>query len=263
MDKFREFDDSFATEFVALRRDFAKAFLEELRPSLQITSAADIGCGVGYFSRFLRELGLRVTGIDGRKENVEECRRRYPDIAFETANAEDLDPERMGQFDLVLCFGLLYHLENPFRAARGLYAITGRIVLIESMCAPGTKPAMELLDEADLVNQGLNYVAFYPTEACLVKMLYRAGFRFVYGFSRLPDHAAFHNTNTRKRERTVLAASNQPLSASGLRLIREPVRSWDIWPTRLGAWQAWLEQLPMTLRVIAGRALRGRRSASK
>ncbi len=232
MEKFQEFDCPSAAEFVGARQNFAKPLLEDLRAKLHISTAADVGCGVGYFSKFLHDCGLRVTGIDGREENVQECKRRYPEIAFRQGNVEDVSPEQLGTFDLVLCFGLLYHLENPFRAIRNFYSLTGQILLIESMCAPGLKPTMELLDEYKSINQGLDHVAFYPTESCLVKMLYRAGFPFVYGFTNLPAHEEFQGTPRYKQRRTMLLASRSIVTMSNVHLAPELVRPWDIWTTR-------------------------------
>lgn len=219
-------------EYVEVRQIFTKELLDDLASKFKISSAVDVGCGVGYFSKFLHDFGFRVTGIDGREGNVEESRRRYPDITFLSANAEDLHPEELGSFDLVLCFGLLYHLENPFRVIRNLYSIAQQVLLVESMCAPGTSPVLELLDEYKGVNQGLNHVAFYPTESCLVKMLYRAGFPFVYGFAKLPAHDMFRATLRFSKQRTILLASRSSVSSSKVHLIPEPVRPWNIWTTR-------------------------------
>lgn len=229
MEKFQEFDCPSAVQFVLARRSFIKPLLEELRTKLHISSAVDVGCGVGHFSKFLNDCGFRVTAIDGREQNIEECKRRYPEITFRQKNVEDLYPEQLGRFDLVLCFGLLYHLENPFRAIRNLYSLTEQVLLVESMCAPGTNPTMELLDEHKLINQGLHHVAFYPTESCLVKMLYRAGFPFVYGFTNLPPHEEFQETRKSKRRRTILLASRSRISMCTAEVITELVRPWDIW----------------------------------
>jgi SAM-dependent methyltransferase len=231
VEKFEEFDCPSAKEFAIARQNFAKPLLQDLRSKVQLSSAVDVGCGVGYFSKFLHDLGFQVTGIDGREENVQECKRRYPEIKFLTSDAEDLPTEQIGTFDFVLCFGLLYHLENPFRAIRGLHSITKQVLLVESMCAPGGAPTMELLDEYRGGNQGLDFVAFYPTESCLVKMLYRAGFPFVYGFEALPAHEEFKETPKVKRRRTMLLATRSEVSTGNARLIPELVRSWDIWTT--------------------------------
>jgi tRNA (mo5U34)-methyltransferase len=220
-----------------VRQKVVHGLLDQLSPKLKIESALDLGCGVGYFSRFLADLGLRVTAIDGREENVMEGRRRNPDIEFATRNAEDPNLGEIGEFDLVLCVGLLYHLENPFRAIRNLYALTRKILVVESMCAPGTQPTMDLLDEERSEDQGLNYVAFYPTESCMTKMLYRAGFPFVYSFRELRKHERFHDTIWRRRERMMLVASTEKLSTEGLLVQSEVKRSWEIWTTPLGRWK--------------------------
>jgi SAM-dependent methyltransferase len=223
------FDSEFTQSYTRVRQAFIAEFLDAIRGQVPLQSAVDVGCGIGYFSKFLLDRGLDVIAIDGRDENTKEGRRRYPEVSFLTRNVEDPALPGLGVFDLVLCVGLLYHLENPFQAIRNLHALAGKVLIIESMCAPGTEPSLELLDEYLVENQGLNYVALYPTEACLVKMLYRAGFPSVYGFTELPDDKAFQASPSRKKERTMLVASKNRLDAKGLVLLPEPKRSWDIW----------------------------------
>jgi hypothetical protein len=78
---------------------------------------------------------------------------------------------QLGWFDLVLCFGLLYHLENPLRAIRHLRGLTEKCLLLESMCLPEEKPSMLLREEPRQEDQSLTDVACYPSEGSLVKML--------------------------------------------------------------------------------------------
>jgi SAM-dependent methyltransferase len=223
------FDSDWTQNYTKIRQAFIRELLGLARVQVELVTALDVGCGVGYFSKFLSELGFRVVAIDGREENAQEGKRRHPEITFLTRDAEDPALPEIGTFDFVLCVGLLYHLENPFRTVRNLFALTGKLLVVESMCAPGDQPTMELLDEYHEEDQGLSHVAFYPTESCLVKMLYRAGFPFVYGFRQLPSHPAFCATRSRQKKRTMLAASRQNLSTGGLTVIPEPQRSWDIW----------------------------------
>jgi SAM-dependent methyltransferase len=219
-----QFDSEFTRQYTKTRQEFIARFLEAARRKIPLESVVDVGAGVGYFARFLRDLGFRVLAVDGREENVAEGRRRHPDIDFISHNVEAASFAEIGRFDLVLCVGLLYHLENPFRAIRNLHALTEKILVVESMCTPGEFPHMELLDEGQVEDQGLNYVAFYPTESCLVKMLYRAGFPFVYMFRQLPDDPQFVNRPQRKRCRTFVVASKIPLEAANLLLASEPLR---------------------------------------
>jgi 2-polyprenyl-3-methyl-5-hydroxy-6-metoxy-1,4-benzoquinol methylase len=87
----------------------------------------------------------KVVTIDVRADNITEVQKRHPSAEFHVGDAEEI-PE-LGRFDLVLCFGLLYHLENPFRAIRKLHAAAEKVLMIESMCIPAKAPRMQLLGE--------------------------------------------------------------------------------------------------------------------
>src|SRR5262249_7759633 len=156
--------------------------------------AIDVGCGLGYFSALLKSLGFDVTAIDGRQQNVEEAARRHPGIVFKRCDAQSPELVQFGKFDLVFCFGLLYHLENPFLTIPYLLEMTKKLLLVEGVIYPGRDPVMGLVDEGATEDQGLNHVAFYPTESCLVKMLYRSGFARVYRFAPLADHIEYRDT---------------------------------------------------------------------
>jgi FkbM family methyltransferase len=141
----------------------------------------------------------------------------------------------LGVFDIVLCCGLLYHLENPFAALRNLYALTGRVLLIESMIVASTSPIASLIDEGQGEDQGLNYIAFVPSESCLTKMLYRTGFPYVYAVTTLPEHEDFRETRVSRQQRTILVAAKVPLQSLLLQAIPEPITK-DPWLKPWG-WQ--------------------------
>jgi len=119
---------------------------------------------------------------------------------------------------------------------------------------------MELLDEGVAENQGLRYVAFYPSEACLAKMLYRSGFLFVYSFNQLPTHELYSSTMWKKRRRTLLAASTDELRAPNLKLVHEPFQ-WatsesELWTTRLSRLRDPLLPLGHSVASLAARLAR-------
>jgi SAM-dependent methyltransferase len=204
--------------------------LGEVKGKLGLRTAIDVGCGVGHFAALLTGLGLQVTAVDGRNENVQEAQRRYPRIRFEQCDAEDSALLNFGRFDLVFCFGLLYHLENPLRAIRHLYGMTEKLLLVEGVIFPGTEPVMALIDEERRDDQGLQHIAFYPTEGCLAKMMYRSGFCHVYGFRTQPPHEEYRPERSPRRVRTMLAASSVALASPMLNLLPEPaskIRPWD------------------------------------
>jgi SAM-dependent methyltransferase len=228
--KIRVFDESHYGELDRTRGEVVSRLLAELRPALNLRTAIDIGCGLGYFSRFLQSLGLEVTAVDGRAQNVEEAQRRSPSIRVLHYNAEDPGLRTLGTYDLVFCFGLLYHLENPLLAIRNLQAMTKKLLLVESVVFPGSEPIMALVDEEIHDDQGLNHIAFYPTEACLVKMLYRASFSSVLRPVRDPEHSHYHSHSRARRVRTILAAAHESIDSKQLERVAEvssPIRPWD------------------------------------
>ncbi len=235
MDKGWVFDAPHARLLSERRKEFLNRLLQELRGVLDLKTALDVGCGIRVFSKYLSSLGLKVTSFDARENNIAEARRRCPEVDFHVLDVEDSRIRQLGQFDLVLCFGLLYHLENPFRAVRNLYAVTGKVLIIETMVSPSQSPVATLMSECHGEDQAVHYVAFVPSEACLIKMLYRAGFAQVYNTTELPNHEDYRASFSHQRRRTVLVASKINLGSSLLRWIPEPqpIRP-DIWQTRLG-----------------------------
>jgi FkbM family methyltransferase len=223
------FDQSHYQRLIEARGETIRDVVSRLGPLLGLSTAIDAGCGLGFFAKTLGESGLTVRAFDGRAENVEEARRRYPGIPFEQVDIQDVSIARMGIFDLVLCFGLLYHLENPLLAFRHLRKLTGKALLLESMCLPEEKPWMLLREEASLADQSLTDVAYYASEGCLAKMMYRAGFAFVYRVTDLPDHDDFRDTAEHFRRRTVLLGTTEEISIPGFAIFPEPKESSDPW----------------------------------
>jgi SAM-dependent methyltransferase len=225
----RVFDQKHYGLLNTARGDSVKSLLSEVKSRMDLKTAIDVGCGLGHFSGLLASFGLKVTGLDGRRENAEEAARRFVDVEFRTMNAEDGTVRSIGTFDLTLCFGLLYHLENPFAVVRNLHAITKDLLLLESVIYQGNDPVMVLVDETNHEDQGLDHVAFYPTEACLIQMLFRSGFKHIYRFANAPDHPDFTSTAERRRVRTILAASRESVESTLLLAVEDQKSNIEPW----------------------------------
>ncbi|HKV26035.1 MAG TPA: FkbM family methyltransferase [Candidatus Acidoferrum sp.] len=227
--KLTPFDQRHYRKMIVAREATIRRVLKSVGSEFQLRTAVDAGCGVGFYTRTLEECGLVARGFDGREENVVEARRRYPQLSFERINVEDREVLTLGEFDFVLCCGLLYHLENPLLALRHLRSLTGKCLLLESMCVPDSESSMLLREEPRCDDQSLTDIAWYPSEASIAKMLYRVGFAAVYRVIPLPNHEDFQETAERARKRTVLLASFRPIDGAGFRLIPEPQESRDPW----------------------------------
>ena len=226
------FDTPYYRFLAQARQGVLGAFLDAWLVDRKPTTALDVGCALGWFTRYLHGRGFDVTGLDVRDVSIEEARRRNPGLRFEVQDAEDPSIRRYGPVDFVLCVGLLYHLENPFLAIRNLAALARKCTYVEGMIVDNPKPLAELCDEGKTESQGARFVAFVPTESCMVKMFYRAGFKYVYRPPQ-PREKTFRRSLLHHRRRTVLLASHEPIDLPMLTYLpepRHPKPGWDRFP---------------------------------
>ncbi len=224
-DSDKVFDLPHAVSISRARKEFVENFLPQLIQENELKTAIDVGCGFGYFTRYLKDLGLEVSAVDGRSENVDEAKKRNPDVQFEVHNIESPSVAKLGSFDLVICFGLLYHLENPFCAIRNLSSLTRKVCLIETMISPFSSPLTTLIEEGKGRDQGLNYIAQVPTESWFLKVLSEAGFPFIYKTNSLPRHPEFSSSLFRRQCRTFLVAAKESLSHPILKIADSPLKT--------------------------------------
>src|SRR5262249_385735 len=156
-------------------------------------------------------------------ENVRELARRHPAVAVHQADVEE-SLQDLGHFDVVFCYGLLYHLENPLRALRNMADVCADLLLIETMVCDAKEPLLVLADEPTSVNQALSGLAHRPTPSYIALALNRIGFDHVYIASHPPDHEDYQftwldNLDTARDGallRAVFVASRRPLSQPSL-----------------------------------------------
>lgn len=86
---------------------------------------ADIGCGPGYVTRHLCDLGVDAFGIDLSPEMVALARRDHPDLRFEVGTMTDLDLAD-GEVAGVLAFWSVIHV--PDRSVPGVFAEFRRVL---------------------------------------------------------------------------------------------------------------------------------------
>ncbi|MEM9556437.1 MAG: DUF1698 domain-containing protein [Acidobacteriota bacterium] len=95
----------------------------------------DIGCAEGFFSFEAEARGAReVVSIDSfpdsvRRFNICKAAKGSKANAY-LCNVYDLSEKTMGTFDLVLFYGVLYHLRHPLLALERIMSVcTGRMLL--------------------------------------------------------------------------------------------------------------------------------------
>jgi SAM-dependent methyltransferase len=184
----------------------------------RINDVLDLGCGPGWFAARLTDSGRRVRGLDGRADLVAEARLRAPLASFEVfdfdAAAMDAAP---GQADAVLCFGLLYHLENPLRALRMCRTMARRVLFLETMTLPEDGATARLVPENPNETQGVRPLALLMTPDAVAHGLLAAGFAHLYRYDGAAlGHDDFVDAPSRRRRRDMFMACDVPVDAPSL-----------------------------------------------
>ena len=91
-------------------------------------SALDVGCAFGYGVGTLCSLGYEAWGTDVSFYGQMQAKKRLSESDFVACDAQTSLPFSK-QFDLITCFEVLEHLENPARALRNLSAASNSVVL--------------------------------------------------------------------------------------------------------------------------------------
>lgn len=190
----------------------------------------DLACNEGWFSQRALEWGAaRVLGIDIRPQLIrraELVRDHFaiaPDrLEFRCADVFDLDLSSLGKFDVVLCLGLVYHLENPIGAMRIARSLTRRLCVIESQLTRQIEPIVhgngrtdqyeksaasfaalvETDYEQNMLASAGGVVSLIPNRAALLQAAQAAGF----GKLTIARPAAGHNRQYVIEDRAVLLA---------------------------------------------------------
>lgn len=215
------FDQPYYLEINEARWAAAEKMLASLPP---IETCLDIGCGPGWFAERLVQRGYRVYGVEGRAELTEEACRRVPGAFFVTMDLTDVQASKyLPVVDLSFCFGLLYHLENPFSTIRTIHQTTRHFALIETQIAPISGPCFQLISEGRNETQGLTHHALIPSRAALVKMLYVAGFAQVMRYTGNVDHSDFVESASRRHRREIFLASKEGTELPDFVLEQQPI----------------------------------------
>lgn len=167
----------------------------------------DLACYEGQFAIEFARLGAEVLGIEGREENVAAARRHAEQWALERLELRQGDVRALaradtGGFDVVLCLGLLYHLDFPdviglleriaevcdgvaifdthinLGVSRTFHdrgrTYRGRVYIEHSARASDAERESSRWASLD------NATSFWPTRASLINALMDAGFTSVY-----------------------------------------------------------------------------------
>lgn len=141
--------------------------------------AIDIGCGTGFLTLLLAELGHAVTGVDLAPEMLELARQKAAQTGltaeFRLGDAEGLD-DPDGSYDLIVARHLIWTLPNPSQAVKEWQRVLkpgGRIALVEGNWGTPT-----VISEYEEIRSQLPFYGGIPSEQ-LTQFLQAEGLQHV------------------------------------------------------------------------------------
>jgi len=151
-------------------------------------SVLDIGCWDGFHSFEASRRGARdVLATDhfawnssacwGNRECFDIARALLaPEVRVREIEVSDLSVERVGQFDLVLFAGVLYHVRDPLGALEQIAPLVGETLVVETHldALDVDRPAMIFYPGKVLADDYTNW--WGPNRACVEEMLREVGF---------------------------------------------------------------------------------------
>jgi SAM-dependent methyltransferase len=190
----------------------------------------DLACNEGWFSHHMLEWGASyVLGVDIRSpviRRAELIREHFgvpPErLELRCADVFHLDVSSLGTFDVVLCLGLVYHLEDPVGAMRIARALARGVCVIESQLTRQDEPIVlgngqsglyeespasfaarvETDWESNMLASAGGVVSLTPNRAALMQAAGAAGFTEL----ELAQPAPEHNRQYVSGDRAVLLA---------------------------------------------------------
>ena len=140
----------------------------------------DIGAWDGWFSFECERRGADVVAVDCVALNtfLEARELLQSRVEYLTLDVSELSPAKLGTFDIVLFFGVLYHLRHPLLGLEKVVELCTDLALIESYVIPSEArpiPAvMEFYERTELGGQIDNWCG--PSPEGLLAMCRSAGF---------------------------------------------------------------------------------------
>jgi SAM-dependent methyltransferase len=138
----------------------------------------DIACNSGFWSIQCALLGAQVIGFDARAELIEEADLLKSivgtnNLQFTVLDFWDMNPKELGQFDIVLNLGFLYHVPTPLEALELTKKMARHHILLDTAVYPSEEFAIHLkweepFDIRMAVDEG---IVGLPTKSAIELML--------------------------------------------------------------------------------------------
>jgi FkbM family methyltransferase len=193
--------------------------LASLNLDLANKTVLEVGAGIGDHTHFFLDRRCQIMPTEGRPENLELLQSRYPSLPVRLLDMDNPDPTLTGPFDIVYCYGLLYHLKHPLAAIEFMSNVCQGLLLLETCVSYGEEAMLHPCPEwAESPSQAISGQGCRPTRHWVYRQL-KQYFDFVYLPVTQPNHEEFPldwsvPVPDEGLTRAVFIASRKPLNNS-------------------------------------------------
>src|SRR6266480_3606964 len=128
---------------VKLRR-ILQVVSDTVSKPLEAIRLLDLACHEGIYAIEFARHGANVLGIEGRQAHIQKAlfakdALSLSNVDFVQDDVRNLSKDKYGSFDVVLCLGILYHLDVPdvFQFIESIGEVCNDIAIIDTRIAPG------------------------------------------------------------------------------------------------------------------------------
>ena len=190
--------------------------LASLRLPIAGASVLELAAGIGDLTGFFADRGCAVVSTEGRPENLAVLRQRYPSLEVRLLDLDN--PVHLGRsFDIVFCYGALYHLSRPSEAIDFMAECCRHMLLLDTCVSLGQEPLLNPITEpSEDPSQSITGQGCRPTRSWVYQRLKRL-FPYVYIPRTQPCHEDYvldwtvPPAPSVPYTRAVFIASRQPL----------------------------------------------------
>ena len=183
--------ESFHSEHYLRHNQRRLEHLASLGLDLVGRSVLEVGAGIGDHTSFFLDRQCQVVCTEGRFDNLEVLQQRFPRLPVQHLDLNQPRPAFEGTFDVVYCYGLLYHLHDPVGAIAFMSDHCQDLLLLETCVSYGNHEAINPCEEPEASpTQSISGQGCRPTRPWVFKQL-KQHFPYVYMPVTQPCHEEF------------------------------------------------------------------------
>ncbi len=213
------------------RAYFFERLLQLAGGSLRGRRVLDLGCGAGFWTLAALQADAEfVLGVDSKREYIEQAELVLAAKGIDTARyrlqtADFLVDRPQGEFDTVLCLGVLDHVDRPVEVFEAIAAAGADTIVIDTEVSRARSSLFELSHlyrTRDVSGDGMVLI---PSRSAVADLARRHGFETVTLALNVTDFAGMDDYR-RERRRAFICSRSLDLGGLPAEQATSPIPWW-------------------------------------